>query len=126
MESVPRDNRLPLSDTDLRGIVFSPVPASAYAGAIRASLASLFKRGLLGAPQLGAAPGGGTEFVFFTSRPVLHWRRRARWLPAFCLLMSAIACFAIGPLIHAESRRQVYLALSFTEEQIAAREFILA
>ena len=30
----------------------------------------LFVRDLLGAPQLGAVPGGGTEFVLFTSRLV--------------------------------------------------------
>ena len=46
-----------------------PAPASAYAAALPSFLAP-FLRELLGAPQLGVVPGGGTEYVLFSSRLV--------------------------------------------------------
>ena len=95
MASVPRDKRLPLSNTSLRGILVSPAPASAYAAALRDFLPP-FVRDLLGAPQLGVVPGGGTEFVLFTSRLVLALAQ-VRQVAAGVLLLTSKVPF-IQPL----------------------------
>ena len=89
MASVPRDKRLPLSETNLRGILVSPAPASAFA--VVRVLFLFFVRGLLGAPQVGAVPGGGTEYLLGLRRGLfLPWLKFARSPLASLLLTSRV------------------------------------
>ena len=102
MASVPRDKRLPLTDTNIRGRLVSPSPASAYAGALR-SFHARNLNGLLGGPQLGVIPGGGTENALFTTSLMLALAQ-SRKVSAGVLFANAKGAFTLPQLSYLSGR----------------------
>jgi len=127
MFGVPRKQKIPLSRTNIRGILLESVPASAYSSVIRGLLAPAMAK-FVGSDQLGAKAKGGTEFVSFTARLFLQSAAQRNKSAGVIFIdlrrafYSVLMELALGPLYTSHARKTVLQSLLFNDEQVSAFE----
>ena len=127
MSGVPRKAGKPMTWTNIRGVLCSPVPAKAYASVLRSSFVGWLPYAT-GPTQYGAISGGGSAIPQHLVRIHLA-NARSRKRSAGVLFLdlrrafySAYVAAAVGPVAPAEQRSRLMTQMRIPPEDAAALE----